>query len=527
MGNKPNFLPNQQLSNSFSVPAPIGGLNVADSIAAMPPTDAILLRNFWPESFGCSVRPGYREHSSGLNGDVCTIMFWAGQAGTNKVFAVDQSNIFDVSAGGPVGAAIRVSTDPYWQFTDFANPAGTHLIAFNGKDNGFWYSNAGAQQLILGDGVASGTWKNVDPKNLIQVTAHQKRIWAVEKGTTKGWYLPPEQVYGVASAFDFGSNFLRGGYLQQLITWSTDNGAGSDDHLIAISSGGDVVVYAGIDPSDSTKWALQGVYYCGGTFSRRCATRIGGDVAILSQAGVFTMGSLLVQAATLAVPPDFSRKVQPLLSNLATAGSARKQWQVLTHLTENMLIINVPGLVTADNQQYVWNSITKAWTQFTMMAAACWMSTPAVLYMGGTGKVYRAWEGVYDNVAYDGTGGAPVQADCQQAFSYFGTPGKTKHYKMVRPTFITEGGSTFKIGINTDFKFDAVPSPSPIVKTAYGLWDVSFWDQALWSGGALTDQPWVFVVGIGFAASLRVRVDASSATIWAATDWILEPGGPV
>ena len=69
-----------------TVPAPVGGLNARDSLAAMPPTDAVIMRNFWPQPYGCSVRKGYREHVTGLTTQVDSLAVWNGADGTSKMF---------------------------------------------------------------------------------------------------------------------------------------------------------------------------------------------------------------------------------------------------------------------------------------------------------------------------------------------------------------------------------------------------------------------------------------------------------
>jgi len=67
-----------QRSYSKTVTAPIGGLNAFNPISNMPESDALVLRNFFPEPFGVRVRKGYREHATGLDGEVCTIMRYNG-----------------------------------------------------------------------------------------------------------------------------------------------------------------------------------------------------------------------------------------------------------------------------------------------------------------------------------------------------------------------------------------------------------------------------------------------------------------
>ena len=192
-----------------TVPAPIGGLNAYDGLPVMPEQDAIIMRNFMPAPYGCPVRRGYQLFADGFSEGIGTVMAYRSDDGSSKLFAVDLDAIYDATAGGTMLPADQVvaSTNPWWQHTQFANAAGVHLIAFNGVDDGFWYGPAGYAPLIAGDGTASGTWSGVDPKDLVNVVVHQKRVWAVQKDSNLGWYLPPEQVYGVATSFDFGGCF--------------------------------------------------------------------------------------------------------------------------------------------------------------------------------------------------------------------------------------------------------------------------------------------------------------------------------
>ena len=44
-----------------AVPAPVGGLNSRDSIDAMPPTDAIVMSNFFPSVEKVTLRDGFTQ----------------------------------------------------------------------------------------------------------------------------------------------------------------------------------------------------------------------------------------------------------------------------------------------------------------------------------------------------------------------------------------------------------------------------------------------------------------------------------
>lgn len=522
--------PRPQVSISRTVVAPIGGLNAFNPISNMPENDAIVLRNFYPEPFGVRVRKGYREHATGLNGAVCSLMRYNAIDGTSTIFAVDQSQVMDITAPGDYSAAVPLceSTNPWWQSTNSANPAGTHLIAFNGTDDGIWWDGTTLTRLVAGNGTDVGTWNGVDPQDLVSPIAHQHRIWAVEKDSTRGWYLPPEQLYGNAVAFDFGGNFNRGGYLQTLTTYTYDSGYGPNDYLAAISSAGEVSLYKGLDPNNAADWQLIGVFYVGATFTRRCTTKFGGDFALLTQYGMVTMNSVMSPASDSVLNNALSQKIQYLISEVITEGSYRAGWDIHTYAASNFILINVPGVVASQTFQLVYNTLTKAWTTFQGMLANCWATVFDSLLYGSDGIVYRAWEGTLDNVKLDGSGGDLISAEAQQAFSYFQEPGANKHYKMFRPTFMYSGRFTYKAGANMDFDFATLPPPASFSTSNFGVWDSSLWDGGdVWAGGTQSDKQWVSITGIGYAAAIRLGVDTASEVIWASTDWVMEKGGIV
>ena len=244
------------------------------------------------------------------------------------------------------GRFLMVTGRPVRWITQIVEQLGTTdpVIALNGADPGFIGAVDGYHELVAGDGT-NYTISGVDPKDLVQPIAHQHRLWFVEKDSTNAWYLPPEQVFGVAKFFDFGGNFNRGGFLQALVTYTVDSGYGPNDYLAAVSSAGEVSLYQGIDPNDPAEWKLIGVFYAGATFTRRCWTKFGGDFALLTQYGMVTMNSILKPADDSVLNNALSLKIQYLISEVVTEGLYRPGWEVLTYPAANMMIINVPGII--------------------------------------------------------------------------------------------------------------------------------------------------------------------------------------
>jgi len=516
--------PVKAVNEPTTVPAPIGGLNARDSIAAMPPTDAIVLRNWWPQPYGCSVRKGYQEYSTGLAATVNTIQEWASLTGTRKLFAWAGTNMFDVTATGPVGAAIvtgLVGTN--WVCTQVTNAAGNNIIAVNGIDNGIIYNNSGVARLTLGSGVTVNTWAGLDPANASQVIVHQHRLWAVQKNSSNGWYLPPDAIQGTFVKYDFGPLFNKGGYLQFLATWTIDDGNGAEDHLVALSSNGEAVVYAGTDPSTSTTWNLVGVYFVGAPVSGRVGfVKAGGDLLALTNQGVVSMAAALVSTkVNQAENPLTSKKIQLLISSAIATNGGLAGWDLKYYSKLNMILINVPSVVSGGTTQFAANQLTAAWCTFSGMDASAW-GTFNTNPMFGTydGKIISAWTGGKDGVLVNGTGGTNIVSEVQQAYNYFGKLSTQKQIGLYQPVLVNQYNVAVSSTIEYDFASSVLTSPTGIpASTGSANWNGANWGTAVWAGGAKVQKPWLGANGMGIAASLRMITQSSGDTLWVSTNY--------
>jgi|PlaIllAssembly_1097288.scaffolds.fasta_scaffold01021_4 hypothetical protein len=527
----------QQVSNVFTRPAPVKGINAYDAIIAMPEGFALILRNLFAQPYGVQVRHGYVRHAVGLEGDVETLMshnttvpkLYAFSSAPAENRATLQGIMYDVTtANAPPFEVGFGYANARWQHINFPNEAGVHLLAVNGADSMIWIAPDGTlTDIMAGDGTTN-TISGVDPAKCIHIYSHQKRVWLTEKDTTSGWYLPPNVLFGVAKQFDFGPNWTRGGYLMQIITWTIDDGNGADDHLVAISSEGEVSVYQGIDPDGADTWALQGVYYAGAPVGRRAACRYGGDIAIITQFGLVMLSDLLKSTKVNPTDEGSGRYIQQLVSAAVTATGDLFGWQPFVYPGDNQFYINVPTTPEL-SYQFVMNDITKAWSEFIGYQAHCWELHQQRPFFGGFGGVYRAWEGFTDDaiIADDGvvTLGAAIRSEAQTAYTNFGKQVINKHYKMVRPSLLSTGRFNVSVACNVDYSFQSALSPVAFDSYQPGRWDEDYWDTARWAGGLMAFNEWITVLGIGFVASLRILITSTSETYWASSDWVYEDGG--
>ena len=526
--------PTHQKSKVTTRSAPIKGINALDSITSMPEGSALILRNFYAQPYGCQVRRGFRKHAVGLLGDVESLCSHNVGVGGDKLYGfVNDAGtgvMYDVTV--PMGTPVQVKTgltNARWQHVNFPNAAGVNLVAVNGADDLIWIQPNGSIVSVTSGSGAGNTISGVNPRALIHVYAHQKRLWFVEKDTTYGWYMPPDQITGVAKSFNFGPIWTRGGSLIQIITWTIDDGNGADDHLAAISSQGEVAIYQGTDPEGADTWSLQGVYYAGSPIGRRPACRYGGDILMVTQFGIVYLSDLLKSTKVNPSQDNTAKYIQQLVAAAISLTGKQFGWQPFLVPSANMLMVNVPA-TRYTSFQFVMNDITKAWSQFIGYEAHSWELHQNLPFFGGNGAVYRAWEGTTDDASIDPntgiiTRGADIRAEAQTSFSYFDSLGAQKHYKMIRPTILSSGEFSINFSVNTDFTFDSPLAPAAFNLRDPGRWDQDNWDAVNWEGGVKTFKTWQAVTGIGTAASMRLLMRSSEETYWASTDWVYELGG--
>lgn len=488
---------------------------------------AINLTNFVSTPQGVAVREGNRRWATGITGYVKSLMAYnAVPPATDKLYAAAGSTIYDVTTGGAATVALTGLLEDNWSHTNFTGTAGHYLVMCNGTDAPRHYNGTSWVTWVYNASPATpGQIAGIsDPSRFESVTVHQRRLWFVEKNSTVGWYLPINSIGGTAVSFDFGSLFPRGGRLVSLASWSMNGGTGMQNYLVAVSSEGDVVIYEGTDPSNSTLWTLKGTWRLGAPVSNRCFMQFGGDVLLLCQDGLLPLSKNLQATTTEAALTD---AIRPTISSLTLSQAGLDGWQVQDYLARNLLILNVPQINPENNVQFIYNTITGGWSVFTGWPAQCWATFGDQVYFGGNGYVQQAFIGYKDNCDLDGSGGDVYTAFAQQAFSYFEKPGVKKRFVRAKPNFITQTGApNIRIGCNVDWYVRAPEDLSSAAYTPYDIWGNGVWGVALWSSGGLTNHNvWQTLGAIGYSGALVIAVSVLSETLWLSTEWEMEPGG--
>lgn len=489
-----------QVSKGKSIPAPVGGWDAVSALADMPEDRAVRLTNWFPTTTDVRVRRGHQPHCDEMGTSVVdTLMVYNGLTeATSAMFAVTDGDIYDVSAagGGVITSETGLANDR-WQYINFTTSGGKYLWCCNGADDPLHYN---------GSVWAAPTLTGVTATDIINVNAHKNRIWVVLKDSTKAGYLPTGAIAGAVTTFELGGLFTQGGYLVAMATWTRDGGAGPDDLAVFISSRGQVIVYAGTDPANANTWELIGVYDVGPPIGYRCFTKVGADLMLINLDGVLPLSKGLVLERSAQAQVTITLNINTAMNTAARSYKGNFGWEMTPYAKGTMAILNVPIEVGATQAQYVMNTITGAWCDFSGMNANTWAVFKDNLFFGGNdGVVYQAdTTGIDVDVAIDAVG--------QGAYNYYDSRGVLKMWGMLQPLITTDSDTRPAVGISTDFKDNAtLGTPTASVLEA-ALYDVALYDVDVYAIEGRTVADWTGISGVGQCAAIHFRAQTASET---------------
>lgn len=480
-------VPQAPTINGGTVPAPVGGINSLTSLAAMEPTDAIYTKNIDATTYGLKVRPGYVEWANGYSGDqVKTIIPYEGTAedgSKDKLFAVTSVGIYDITASTTtpsLGHSWGISsTDAGWcSYEVFTNDAGARILMVCDLANGYriYTESTGVWTTPSVTGPSNGA------ADLIFLVAFKNRVWFIEKDTNAAWYTDIGVFQGTLTKFNFGNKFSHGGFLKTLHNWTLDSGVGPDDYLVATSSAGDVLVYAGTDPSSASTFGQIGNFFVGKfPAGRRIGLSVGGDLYLLSSYGIISAKDLLSGKNPFTAEGSLSYKINRVLNAAIKQNITSMGWglQLLPDLAR--VIITTPKISNQNWSQFVYEINLKAWSEWTDVPMTTVETHNNEVYIAGGLKVHKL-EGTLDNILLASPDPQPIYWSLLTAYNELGSPQLNKVVEFMRARFVAEAEPSYSMKAYYDYDLSDFIT---VVTAQVGVatWDSSLWDQAIWGGG--------------------------------------------
>ena len=492
-------------NRSYPFPVGSGGWNAFSPLSQMPPTDAIIMDNFFPNQGSTDLRTGYEIWSTGLGGAVESLYEWSGAA-SKKLIAAAGGKLWDATlktAGTQLAMGYNSNR---WQAVNFKS----RLILVNGTD---------APQDFDGTTVTAPAWTGPTLNALIGVNVYRNRVYFIPKTSASVWYGGVDAVSGALIEFDLSGAGQYGGSLMVMGTWTRGTETGANEFAVFVMDTGETLIYSGANPGASD-WAIIGRFKLGLPLGRRSIFKVGSQLLLITNTGVEDFSTIL-QVAIENTGTAITRKItNAYTQNLAVYGNIFG-WEGIYYPKGTRLIINVPRVVNTTQDQYVMNTASKAWCRFIGQNANCWSLLGGDLYFGGNdGRVYHADYGQSDN-------GANINGYLKTAFSYLGVdPSMLKKLNVLRPVILADAVVSPAFGISINFSPDDNVNGTPTTGVSGGtFWDQGFWDLSDWTGGYVVNDEWSSIEGLCYCASIKCKVSTNAFSISLQTfDVLFETG---
>jgi hypothetical protein len=346
-------------------------------------------------------------------------------------------------------------------------------------------------------------------QGLTHVWKHANRLFFVQGGTMNAWCLPVHSVGGELVFIPLSGAMKRGGSLLFGASWTVDSGAGSDDKCIFVSDMGEIAVFTGTDPTDSSNWKQDGCYDISRPLSKYGHEKLGGDILIATIDGIVPLTATMSKDVSLLSLAAITYNIEQSWTQEYT--NKRTYPTMLTKWSEgDALIFSFPGPggtvtgippIPASMSVGVSNIHTGAWCRYTGWDAMCFMQLHGSLFFGTQdGRIMMAESGGTDD-------GINYVCTMVGGWEMFQVPPNQVTWFQARAAFFSSAHEPFEpqLSATVDYQFRIPPPPAPGPDPGLlDVWDQGLWDTALWDQpGAGTPQikntMWVSIGETGFS----------------------------
>jgi hypothetical protein len=496
-------------SKTAPFPAPRRGWIQNENLAKHKPEGAALMDNWFPLATGIRVRRGSNLRATiGTGTPVGAFMVY--QVGNGRIFAANDTAIYDITnVGNPSVSpvpAISGLTSGDWSSAMFTNAGGRFLVAVNGSDERRVYDGTA---WTAGPAITGGPGANGN--KFSHVWAYKGRLFYIEKDTLNVWYHGVDQIGGAVTKFPLNGIARHGGALYYGGTWSYEPSGGDlAESILFVTTEGEALVYDGSDPGTATDWSLKGVYRIGRPLGKRAAFKSGGDLAIATDIGLIPMSSALSRDTAALYQAALSYPIEEAWNTEAISRRAQFSWCAEMWPTQQMAIIGMPSYGALQDQCFVVNIRTGAWTRYTGWNVQCLGLLNDRMFFGTrTGLILEAELGSSDN-------GKPYTAAMIPLHEDFGSA-SIKQANMARYVTLTSQTVQAQLNAVADYSVKLPPQPAAaLATTAASLWDVALWDAGYWSDGDTvkkSESKWQSVSAVGEALAPVIQITIGGGEI--------------
>ena len=536
-------------ATTTSMAAPIGGWNNRDSLAEMPPLDAVSLVNFWPTPTDVQLRKGWTKYSTGITGQVQTIINYPfNNAQGYKLFAFAGTKIYDATSST---ATIVFSglTNAKWQFVNMTTAGGNFVIACNGVDPTLIYdgtawafmattqtavtissithtgttanvTTATAHGLVTGNRISLSGGVPTDYNGTYVITKTGTNTFTYVMATTPASNATTVPTYTITGITGINSNtFVNVNLFKNRLYFCVNNslsfwyldveaisGPATEFPLGAIFRNGGYLQAMGT-------WTLDAGY---GVDDFAVYVTSMGEIAVYqgfdpsdpnnwAMKGLWQMGQTYSRRCFFKWGGDLLLLTQDGLVPLTSALQSDRLDPRINLTDKIYYAVSLAASNYSQNFGWQINYLAEA----NMLILSIPTSNGMEQYVMNTiNKSWSRFTGIQaycftisgdQDLHFGGDGfvglffqtnsdnGNNIVATAQQAYNYFESRGQLKRFTLVRPIFQTDNGlPTVLCGISTDF--DTIPLTNQLAFNPASI-NVGVWDTAKWDqntwGGGL------------------------------------------
>lgn len=356
-------------------------------------------------------------------------------------------------------------------------------------------------------------------QGLTHVWKHANRLFFVQGGTMNAWCLPVHAVGGELIYIPLSGATKRGGSLLFGASWSVDSGSGMDDKCIFVTDQGEVVIFAGTDPTSSTNWKQEGCYDISKPLGKNAHTKLGGDILIATVDGIVPLTATMSKDVSALSLAAITYNIEPMWTRELRDPIKTYPWTLAKWDEGSALFVTFPGGKSYKTKTVgVSNLHTGAWCRYVGWDAMCFMQINGNLFFGTQdGRIMLAESTGFDDAHYEGDSDYPLGNSyvCTMVggWEMFQTPPNQVTWLQARAAFFSAASEPFEpqLSATTDYAFK-MPLPPAVGPDVGGLsvWDQGLWDLALWDQlsyvASARNTLWVSIGETGFSHAPIVQV---------------------
>lgn len=347
----------------------------------------------------------------------------------------------------------------------------------------------------------------VDTSTLSYVWSYKNTLFFIQKDSMTFWYLPVDQISGVAKPYPLGGEFSEGGKLLMGSSWSLDTSGdgGLSEQCIFVTDEGQVAVFQGLNPDTAATWSKVGTYKIGKPLGPLAWIRAGGDVIFATDIGDIPLSQAINRDVAALAPAAVSYPIETEW-NVEVANRRSQPWNCAVWPEQQMVLVAPPTFPGQPSMTFVANARTGAWAKFTGWDIRCLCVFNGRMFFGSAnGRVIEAYITGMDE-------GVPFTANYVPMFNDFGSPASLKIPLIARARLRGYNEVNAQLDIMADYEINLPSAPSSNPIDVNSVWGGAVWGSSTWGSNKQKriQQAWTSVGGLGYSLAPSLQITSGS-----------------